>query len=31
MEFSHYEVVPAHIAQDVINARAKELQAAKDE
>lgn len=31
MEFSHYEVVPAHIAQEVINARAKELQAAKDE
>ncbi len=31
MEFSHYEVVPAHIAQDVINARQKELQAAKEE
>jgi len=31
MEFSHYEVVPAHIAQEVINARTKELQAAKDE
>ncbi len=31
MEFSHYEVVPAHIAQEVINARAKELQAAKEE
>jgi len=25
MEFSHYEVVPAHIAQDVITARQKEL------
>ena len=31
MEFSHYEVVPAHIAQEVINARTKELQTAKDE
>jgi elongation factor G len=31
MEFSHYEVVPAHIAQDIINARQKELQAAKEE
>jgi elongation factor G len=31
MEFSHYETVPAHIAQDVINARQKELQAAKEE
>jgi elongation factor G len=25
MEFSHYEVVPAHVAQDVIDAREKEL------
>ena len=31
MEFSHYEVVPAHIAQEVVNARAKELAAAKEE
>jgi elongation factor G len=31
MEFSHYENVPAHIAQDVIAARQKELQAAKEE
>ena len=29
MEFSHYEVVPAHIAQDVIAARQKET--AKEE
>jgi elongation factor G len=31
MEFSHYEVVPTHIAQDLINARQKELAAAKEE
>lgn len=31
MEFSHYEVVPAHLAQDVITTRQKELQAAKEE
>jgi elongation factor G len=31
MEFSHYEVVPAHIAQEVINARQKELAGAKEE
>jgi elongation factor G len=31
MEFSHYEVVPAHIAQEVIAARKKEIQAAKEE
>jgi elongation factor G len=31
MEFSHYEVVPAHIAADVIAARQKELQAGKKE
>jgi elongation factor G len=31
MEFSHYEVVPAHIAQDVIEARHKELAAAREE
>ena len=31
MEFSHYEVVPAHIAQEIIAARQKELQAAKEE
>jgi elongation factor G len=31
MEFSHYEVVPAHIAQDIITARQKELAAAREE
>jgi elongation factor G len=31
MEFSHYEIVPAHIAQDVINARQKEISAQKEE
>jgi elongation factor G len=31
MDFSHYEVVPSHIAQDVINARQKELAAAREE
>jgi elongation factor G len=31
MEFSHYEVVPSHLAQEIINARQKELQAAKEE
>ena len=31
MEFSHYEVVPAHIAQDVIAAREKELAEEKEE
>ncbi len=31
MEFSSYEVVPAHIGQEVINARQKELAAAKEE
>jgi len=31
MEFSHYEVVPAHIAQEVIAARQKDLQGAKEE
>ncbi len=31
MEFSHYDVVPAHIAQDIINAHQKELAAAKEE
>jgi len=31
MDFSHYEVVPAHIAADVIAARQKELQAGKKE
>jgi len=30
MDFDHYEVVPAHIAEDVIAARLKELQAAKE-
>ena len=31
MEFSHYEVVPTHIAQEVINIRQKELAAAREE
>ena len=31
MDFDHYEVVPAHLAQDVITARQKELAAAKEE
>jgi elongation factor G len=31
MEFSHYETVPAHLAQEIINARQKELQAAKED
>jgi len=31
MEFSHYEVVPAHIAADVIAARQKDQQAGKKE
>ena len=31
MEFSHYETVPAHIAQQVIDARQKELAAAREE
>jgi elongation factor G len=31
MEFSHYEVVPSHIAQDVIQQRQKELAASKEE
>lgn len=31
MEFSHYEVVPAHLAQDVIDNRQKELAAAREE
>lgn len=31
MEPSHYEVVPAHLAQDVINARQKELAAQREE
>jgi elongation factor G len=31
MEFSHYEVVPAHIAADVIAARQKDQQASKKE
>jgi elongation factor G len=31
MEFDHYEVVPSHIAQDVITARQKELQQAREE
>jgi elongation factor G len=31
MEFSHYEVVPTHIAQEIITQRQKELTAAKEE
>jgi elongation factor G len=31
MEFSHYEVVPAHIAQELIATRQKELAAQKEE
>lgn len=31
MEFDHYEVVPAHIAQEIIAARQKELAAQKEE
>jgi elongation factor G len=31
MEFSHYEVVPAHISAEVIASRQKELQAQKEE
>jgi len=31
MEFSHYEVVPNHIAQDVIDARQKELTSSKED
>jgi elongation factor G len=31
MDFSHYEVVPTHLAQEIINTRQKELQAAKEE
>jgi elongation factor G len=31
MEYDHHEVVPSHIAQEVISTRQKELQAAKEE
>jgi len=31
MEFDHYEIVPAHIAADVIAARLKEIQEAKED
>jgi hypothetical protein len=31
MEFDHTEVVPAHIAQVVIDARTKELESKKEE
>jgi elongation factor G len=31
MEFSNYEVVPAHLSQDIITARQKELAAAREE
>ncbi len=30
MEFAHYETVPAHIAQDVVDARQRELAAARE-
>jgi len=30
MEFSNYEVVPAHLAQEIITARQKELAAARE-
>ena len=31
MEFSHYEVVPTHVAQSVIDARQKDLESKKEE
>lgn len=31
MEFSHYEVVPAHIANEIVAQRQKELQAARED
>jgi elongation factor G len=31
MEFDHYENVPAHIAAEVVSARLKDLQAAKED
>ena len=31
MEFDHYEIVPSHIAADVVAARLKDLQAAKED
>ena len=31
MEFSNYQVVPAHLAQEIVNARQKELAAQKEE
>jgi elongation factor G len=31
METSHYDLVPSHLAAEIINARQKELQAAKEE
>lgn len=30
MEFDHYEVVPAHVTQDIVDARHRELQAERD-
>ena len=30
MEFYHYQVVPAHITQEIIDARKKELEAKKE-
>jgi elongation factor G len=31
MEFSHYEVVPAHVAQNVVEARQKEMESKKED
>jgi elongation factor G len=31
MEFSHYEVVPSHLAQEIIDNRQRELQASREE
>jgi len=31
MEFSNYEVVPAHLTQEIVNHRQKELAAQKEE
>jgi elongation factor G len=31
MEFDHYEIVPAHIAADVVAARMKDLQEKKED
>jgi len=31
MDFSHYEVVPTHLANEIIAQRQKEIQAAREE